>query len=450
MCLIENNGRHGANPCIQKGPEVSSTKTDDRLTELPKDLVLSILSSFTTKEVRQISVVSQKWNKWLLGYYPKLNFEGSKAIKESWFEIRFDDDELAKERSIFVNQVDRVMNQHLDSSIDEFRVVFDLDNRCQSHVDRWVSFALKKHVRTIELNFDPVYIRMETDRCGLTIKEGVNHSLTSLRLICVNITSEDIESVLLLCPFLENLYIIYSEVLTSIKPRASLVSLKHFDVSDCYKLETIDISAPKMVYFRYLGQPIELNLRDAISLSSVFIGAEPMQHIRYAFKPLSKYFPQLEALYLQIPIPCVAHQYTRGIELLRFSLLTTLKVLDLCIRGDHTSSLLAWTPLIEACPALEKLTVKLQCYDSGLDWNELSKRRGSPLKSLKTLELLGYTGRRLDIEFAAFIFENAINLREVIVQVGSYSYSRGTPLPPARLSMLKEIVPQGVTFILMD
>ncbi|KAK9716408.1 hypothetical protein RND81_06G230800 [Saponaria officinalis] len=458
MCLVENNSRHASNPCIQKGPEVSSSETNDRLPELPRDVLLLILSSFTTKEVKRMSLISKKWNTWLLGFYPMLNFEPSRTIKDTWYEIRNNDDELAKKRSKFIAWVDHVLKQHVDSSIDEFRVVFDLDNSWQCHVDKWVSFALTKQVKTLDLNFQPVYDRLDTllNRCGLTISHctplaGFNHSLTTLRLRDVNITSEAVESILLSCPFLENLNIIYSELLTSIKCRASLVSLKHFDVSRCFKLKKIDISAPKMVCFRYRGKHVELNIRNAVSLSSVFIGAGPGEDIMYAFDHLAMYLPQLEALSLEIPVADLASELTVGVKLLKFPVLTTLKVLDISIVGNHSSSFLPWTPLIEACPALEKLTFKADCYDCGLDWKILDRRDGSPLVSLKTLEILSYAGRRLDIELAVFIFENAINLQEVIVQVASVPpYKRLKPLPPARISILKEMVPPGVAFILVE
>ncbi|KAK9716406.1 hypothetical protein RND81_06G230600 [Saponaria officinalis] len=459
MCLLENNSRHASDPCIRKGHEVSSSETNDRLPELPRDVLLLILSSFTTKEVKRTSLISKKWNTWLLGFYPKINFEPSKTIKDTWYEIRNNDDELAKKRTKFVTWVDQVLKQHVDSSIDEFRVVFDLDNSWQSHVDKWVSFALTKQVKTLDFNFQPVYDRLDTllNRCGLTIDHctplpGFNHSLTTLRLRDVNITSEAVESILLSCPFLENLNIIYSELLTSIKCRASLVSLKHFDVSCCFKLKKIDISAPKMVCFRYRGKPVELNIRNAVSLSSVYIAAGPGEDILYAFDHPAMYLPQLEALSLGIPVADFASELTVGVKLLKFPVLTTLKVLDISIRGCHLSSFLSWTPLIEACPALEKLTFKVDyCYDCGIDWKILDRRDGSPLVSLKTFEILSYAGRRIDIELAGFIFENAINLQEVIVQVASDPpYKREKPLPPARISILKDMVPPGVAFILME
>ncbi|XP_074318035.1 putative FBD-associated F-box protein At1g61330 [Silene latifolia] len=357
--------------------------------------------------------------------------------------------------------MEKVVIGHLDSSIDEFRVVFDLDTSFQSRIDHWVVFALRKRVKTLELDFQPVIERMDTDytRGGLFI--DYSNSLASLSLNFVNITSEIVDSILLSCPFLENLHIRKSIFLTSIKSQSS--SLKQLDVSHCDKLQTIDISAPNMVFFKYFGQPIELNIRNAVSLSSLFIGAGTGLEITYAFEPMSKYFSQLEFLYLQISLGCsfvppvsahlhltVSSAYNLGVEHLKLPLLTRLKVLDLYITGDHSVSLLGWTPLIEACPVLEKLTVKFNCIDYGVN-RFISKRNGSALKSLKTLEIFGYCGRRIDIELASFVIENAINLQRVVVDV--YTFRRKLSIPkgdPIRIDELKKMIPEDVTFMLTE
>ncbi|XP_074272936.1 uncharacterized protein LOC141596631 [Silene latifolia] len=203
-----------------------------------------------------------------------------------------------------------------------------------------------------------------------------------------------------------------------------------------------------MAFFRYFGQCIELNIRNASSLSSVFIGGDTGHEIAYAFEPLSKYFPQLEVLYLRIPLGVLSTQYNIGVEHLQLPLLTTLKVLELHIFGDHSFSLLGWTPLIEACVVLEKLIVKFDCYDIGLNGN-ITKRGGSPLKSLKTLEIFGYCGRRIDIELATYVFENAVNLQHVFVEVELMPYNV-SPDSPIRISKLKEIIPEGVSFVLKE
>ncbi|KAH9607141.1 hypothetical protein KSS87_005066 [Heliosperma pusillum] len=455
MCLMENRNCHVLNACIHKDHEASSMEMNDRLSELPNDLILSILSHLTTKEVRRTSVISKKWRRWLLGYYPKLNFQGSREIVRIWFEIRNNDEELTKQKSNFISEVDHVMEQHLDSAIDHFRVVFDLDTSWQSRIDHWVALALRKRVKTLELDFQPVYDRMDThlNRGGLFIDysnpQGIVHSLASLSLNYVNITSEVVDNILLSCPVLENLYIRQSIFLTSIKSQSS--SLKHLDVSYCEELHTIDISAPKMVLFRYFGQPITLNVRNAVSLSSLFIGGGPGEDITYAFEPMSKYFSQLEALCLELNLGCFTYPWNIGVEHLQLPLFSTLKMLELCIRGCNSLSLRGWTPLIEACPVLENLTVKFKGIDSGLNW-VITKRSGSPLKCLKTLKLFGYCGRRADIEFATFVIENAINLQEVFVEVKIVAPPKVSVYvyDPIRINELKEIIPEGVRVILTE
>lgn len=49
-----------------------------------------------------------------------------------------------------------VVEAHLGPTIDELKLIIDLDSSCQSDIDKMVVFALTKLVKRLELNFTPL------------------------------------------------------------------------------------------------------------------------------------------------------------------------------------------------------------------------------------------------------------------------------------------------------
>lgn len=208
----------------------------------------------------------------------------------------------------FVRWVNSIVEAHLGSSIDDFKVIFDLDINNELTIDKWVVFALSKQVKRLELNFTPGsrlfrYIDCYTwpPECRLS-SLGYHRNLSSLRSLClkyVNMNDEDIKCILLSCHDLENLCIISGSLyLKRIEiPHASL-QLKHLEVACLPKLLCIDILTPKLVSLTYQGHPIKLNIRDAALLSDVSIGngRRNGEVVTHAYRSLAKYFPQLTSL----------------------------------------------------------------------------------------------------------------------------------------------------------
>ncbi|XP_021737019.1 putative F-box/LRR-repeat protein At3g42770 [Chenopodium quinoa] len=81
------------------------------------------------------------------------------------------------------------------------------------------------------------------------------------------------------------------------------------------------------------------------------------------------------------------NRYKLGIN--QVPTLAKLKHLKLRVIGDQ--SLLGFTPLIEASPVLQNFFHQPTSF-------KISKRDGQPLRCLKTLEILGFAGNRMDLE----------------------------------------------------
>ncbi|XP_048491886.1 putative FBD-associated F-box protein At5g38570 isoform X1 [Beta vulgaris subsp. vulgaris] len=409
-------------------PYEAKASDNDQLSQLPDDLLTLIISFCTTKEAAQTSILSRRWN-YLWRCFPLLIFKDEYPTIPS---IGRNQLLLPQERLDFARMVNSVVESHLGVAVDELRIIFDLDVSYESDIDKWLVFALSKHVKRLELDFTPqVGRRIVWGDCytwplesrlssslGLHQNNLACSSLTSLCLKYVTVTNKDIESILLSCHSLENLCIgsasMYLQIINL--PQTSL-QLKRLEVLCCYNLLCIDIKAPKLVSFTLHGRPIALHLRDSSSLSKLSIGNGNYEGeiVDYAYKSLSQYFLKLEHLSWHLCLTGANRpKWNRGI--LKPPIMSNLKHLELHVIARGDESLLKWTYLIEESPVLEKLTLKFSKYHwcSRVQRRNIVKRKGRPLKNLKTLEHFGYLGLPIDIEFATYVVENSIKLEDVV------------------------------------
>ncbi|KAK9755857.1 hypothetical protein RND81_01G055400 [Saponaria officinalis] len=181
---------------------------------LPYEILLSILWTLTLKEAARTSLLSKRW-KHLWRYYPVLKFKDSAAMK------RMSDftGPIVEGKSKFVAHVNHALKQHIGLAIDEFSVVFDLDNSNKSHIDKWVLFAFEKHVKRIKLNLEPPWVPAKLlewyNHLKMRFSERVHytlpcmkssHNLASLRSLClrnVNISSDEVQLFLQSCRLLK-------------------------------------------------------------------------------------------------------------------------------------------------------------------------------------------------------------------------------------------------------
>lgn len=430
---------------------------NDGLTQLPHEVLLSILSRLSMKEAASISVLSHKWKE-LWAHYPGIfNFEDSRTEEE--FCSITDLALISQDTSDFVNWVNRVVEQHHGASVEEFKVAFNLDNTYQSHIDKWVVSALAKGVKSLELDFNArpsIFIHfpysLPLECCNLLkcpySSASTKPRLRTLVLKSIIITTEVLDCFLHSCPFLETLRIRRSAGLTNISVSGSPLALKHLDVSDFSKLEKIDISAPKLLTFRYKGRPIQLRIRNASLLSEVSVAGGRTDPLAYAFDSVSDYFSHLEYLHLGSSLLSEMNLVVPPV-----SNLTNLKHLRLTIQASCTQSLLGWISLIQASPVLQKLTLELSSYN-GVCTMVLGKHDNpQPLKCLKTLELFGFVGRVIDLELATYVLENAVVLEEVVLDFKHFLYKHvvGKPhIMKARVMELKRKLPVGARLLVND
>ncbi|KAM4107352.1 hypothetical protein ACB094_04G137400 [Castanea mollissima] len=355
----------------------------DQISQLPDQLIISILSFMTLKEAVRTSVLSHRWKQLWPFFTGSLDFDDP----DTFWAIADRKKKMKGERRKFVKRVNHVLKLHQGSNIDQFRVCFEFDNNHKHHIDGWIDSAISKGVKRLELDFTP------TEACEkqmlytfpherfISIKSSVVgvsciKSLTSLTLIYVHVTGELLEHILSNCSLLERLHVAYSEDLVTLKICSSSLRLKHLNIIRCWELKRIEIFAPNLESFGLVARAIEMHVNYAPRLLDVHVYVGAYDYLNYALCPLSSYLSQLQSL-----------------------------TLDFYIALISLHSLL---------------------WDKSRRERELRKVMKYPNEHLKEVEITGFVGRAIDIELTVYLLESAIKLEKLVINPRSPALV-GTP-----------------------
>ncbi|CAN1181021.1 F-box/FBD/LRR-repeat protein At1g16930 [Linum perenne] len=146
----------------------------DRISNLPDEILVNILSLLSFSEALATSVLSSRWIHLWKSAVSVLDFDGLKLLDmgphflpevepPDWYIL--DDDvpiSLPRKPSImeekrlrYMNSVNRVLRHINVLQIKKFRVSFNLKDESNSKgdIDRWIEFALSKRVEYLDLSF---------------------------------------------------------------------------------------------------------------------------------------------------------------------------------------------------------------------------------------------------------------------------------------------------------
>lgn len=116
---------------------VSSSRTDDRIRNLPKDILSYIISFLPMEDAVVTTMLSQSWRN-ILSSLTTLDFEYSR------FPL------MEHREKQFIDFISRILNNH-NVDIKKFRVAFELYCKYTSHVNSWIQFAVTHHIQDLEL-----------------------------------------------------------------------------------------------------------------------------------------------------------------------------------------------------------------------------------------------------------------------------------------------------------
>ncbi|CAK9172579.1 unnamed protein product [Ilex paraguariensis] len=410
---------------------------EDRLSRLPCEILVTILSRLAVKEAARTSVLSRGWeNLW----------------KYSTGVFNFDDVEAVR------GLIDR----------NGLRVSFDLDESYGLVLDKWINFAIMRRVAMLEL--DLLTFNGIDRAINNSIDSYTNNytflmfpsrplfspsfaSLTSLILKSVNVTEEVLSYFLCNCPLLEDLRVRGSGTLVNLKVVGPTLKLKYLEINECYKLKHLEIQTPNIVSFTNHGPEISMPFKNVSRLSMVSLGEDYCGLLLLELYRLSLHHSQLETNIMDFEF-CQLLLVLSRLETLRLYLeyiffirkelpglfplflplcsnfhlgilrLSNLKHLEMKVIPLPDENILYLSCLLKASPHLHRFSMQiiftwtsdmklsgLQPYCS----KDARKSTEGPYQCLKVVEFVGCAGHQTDGEFARHLLWNAVSLEKMII-----------------------------------
>ncbi|XP_012849845.1 PREDICTED: F-box/LRR-repeat protein At1g55660-like isoform X1 [Erythranthe guttata] len=124
----------------------------DRISRLPDELLVDILSLLSLKEAARTSVLSPRWiNLWK--HTHSLNFDARNAlediVKKHWIRRKL----MKREGPKYVKWVNTVLQSHKSPTLKEFVIRFTLDATAKNSINLWLQFAFAtRQVERLELD----------------------------------------------------------------------------------------------------------------------------------------------------------------------------------------------------------------------------------------------------------------------------------------------------------
>lgn len=377
----------------------------DRISVLPDEVLVSILSLLPLKEAQATSVLSRRWRHvWAsiitldFDSFPTILSLVRRSISSDVYNLK---SEVEDEINRFIPWINGVVEQHNAPRIEQFRVCSQLNQEFASSIDKWIQFAMEKGVGTLELDFSvlgcvpPMYTfphDLFKHLCdghvpipGPCACVGLKY-LKVLSFNCVDVAGEVLEYLLSNCLVLERLLVRDSPSLNNLRVVGSSVSLKHLLIKYCTNIESIEIRDANLVSLIYDGDCRNLLLKNVPLLVEVSINMPAHKdRIQVAFTQLSCCLSQLKNLKLdnlgvstcnycvfvflsfygiilvpyslfgfQIYEPDRVHHYNKDFM---FPVLASLKHLQLSVYTEDDCILLQLTSFLNASPNLQSLLV---------------------------------------------------------------------------------------------
>ncbi|CAH9115446.1 unnamed protein product [Cuscuta epithymum] len=436
----------------------------DWISCLPDDILIVILSSLPLKEAGCTSVLSFRWKN-LWKQTSCLIFYDSSALDK----IAQDNKLRSEERRKYVRWVNSVLKSapHKGAlTLEHFRICFDIGKAFSRTITRWLKFAFKRRVESLELNLleygdykskkpyvfpKDIFFRNSSDIPHQTTTLFNFNFLKALCLNNVSISDEAMEFFLRNCTSLEQLVLQCIDQLSNLEVCGPSLVLKSLDTRYSFDLKSIRVSAPNLTSLA-VSTPKGLVLENVPMLVDLnILCMETKMPLKVL--TLNCCFSQLEILTLRL-LMHKAHDIVRS----NFPEMLKLKKLTVDFSADLDESLLGLTTFIRISPNLEEFVLMI-------DWSEVSSwasrevNKGTPFphQHIKVFKYLGYYGHCSDLEVVMFILENCVGLQEIIIDPAIPLVFLHEPREPDELDyeqvgrsnakqQLEPIIPPHITF----
>ncbi|CAL5347417.1 unnamed protein product [Camellia sinensis] len=386
-----------------------NTEVGDSISQLPEEILCSIVSLLTLREAARTSVLSRRW-RFLWRSLLKLNFDITNMTGDTILQQH--------DKGRFVTWINQVLKHHAGEKIVSCRVVYPLGGEYGQDIDQWVQFVAAKDVEELHIKLTTCHLLhqdytlyefpywffaqggrrsslkcLSLNSCSLSLPQNFR-SFSSLVSLCVKntrVSEENIQNMLSNCLCLEQFSIskCYCPIRLKIANGDKYLKLKHLNLTFCRGLEVVEIyNAIDLASFECRGDVLRQLLfkNSAQPMRSLFLG-----------------FARVEGDMIPKQLPTF----------------TKLKELVLMVvKPSPTSVLEITSSLVKASPFLRKLQLHLP-YKSyrGREKISLEKSKSESesfqREQLEEVEIFNFHGAEDEVKLAIYLLRNMVVLQKM-------------------------------------
>ncbi|XP_057788551.1 putative F-box/FBD/LRR-repeat protein At4g13965 [Salvia miltiorrhiza] len=386
-----------------------SSRRCDRISELPDEIILVILSFLSLRESVTTSVLSSRWSD-LWKHTPNLNLDAKLLTNRYKKPIEI---------------INSVLQSHKAPSLNEFRISLYVNYLEQRAVAKWLEFVVSRQVERLELDLLGTELEVPIFKVSLLelLRERPQNLIgfKSLKSLCLKgflVSGEVIDSFLRNCPLLKQLDIHSSTLTSDVVICGTALALEELDIYRCAGQYSIQVSAPNLTCLRVHSTSKKLLACAVFSCISRLKTLSLTIRRPKAF--LGKAFPQMPMLK---------------------------KLFVGYGRGAYKDGLLPVTALIRASPHLQEFMFR---PTSKARWREVATNvERHPHWHLKVFKF----GRFLEgagghLELLKYILDTCIALEKIILRCSSKSRFFLKKKSKSRFLYKQEAYPQAARDLL--
>ncbi|KAJ3699189.1 hypothetical protein LUZ61_002894 [Rhynchospora tenuis] len=414
---------------------------EDRISNLPNEILQSIICLMPLKYAIRTSVLSKKWR-----HLWQFNLVSSTSLQ---FGEDFSCNQSPKQ---FVATLDQYLHLHGDRSLDKFGILFSPFDIFFPNLENWVATVLAKGVKELEIDlsqgvlYDPgFYIddrmpfvipnplfncnslnHLSLSRCNFSDPfVSVNFlGLSSLSLDNVDLTDAMLTSILENCVLLESISLKKCEILDIVKFVGDKLKLQKLVIVDCTNVMDIEISAPKLESFLYHGWISFSHVFGNVSkVNDAYLCSRGSEEFQLIFAGILSDLSHVKILTIcsmgLMHLAFCEDDYFQDIFPLQLHNLQELQLVLDSIEEDDIYCIFSFFRLCPS-PFLEKLFIQLP-FQSKFFYVEDNLATAEEIISeiefpnLKFIKITNFGGSSLELKLVNFFLEKAIMLESIFI-----------------------------------
>ncbi|KAJ3687034.1 hypothetical protein LUZ61_016198 [Rhynchospora tenuis] len=424
---------------------------EDRISNLPNEILQSIICLMPLKYAIRTSTLSKRWR-----HLWQINLISSTSLQ---FDEDFSCNQSPKQ---FVATLDRYLHLHGDRNLDKFGILFSPFDVFFPDLENWIGTVLAKGVKDLEIDlsqgvlystFEYIDGRMpfmipnslfnfnslthlSLSRCNFSDPLDLANfaGLSSLSLDNVDLlTDAMLTNILQYCVSLESICLKRCEILETVKIVGDELKLQKLVMVDCTNVFDLEISAPKLESIVYYGCiSFFHDFGNVSKVNDAYICADTGGEV-YAVQ----FFYTLSDLsHVEVLTICSMgllhlisgeHEYYEDNLLLGLHNLQELQLVLDSINEEQIYCIGSFFRLWPS-PFLEKLFIQLTSnyYNESISWSAEEIIPDLVFPNLKFIKITNFGGSSLELKLVKFFLERAIVLESIFILLNQFNISNNS------------------------